>query len=629
MEAAGLASAIIAFIEFSCKLVNGTVDAYKKSGTAVDPHISNVIHDLQDVSSDMTANLTPPPVASQTGAVAFGTHEQKLQALAAKCKTLSDELVNVLKDLERKTDGIKLWRSVQAAWKALRKSEKITEIEQKLNTYRLELLLRLNMMLADKDASIKLQLNQMEDGNKKSFHDAIYELASIRESIKKLDANLQAQTRPAIHSSVMDLDLDQVSALRDIRTELARITKSLETLQLRSSPDLQILTRLRFDCVHTRFDAIVDGEFDDFMRLLRTDLDPCSYTQSHLDVEEHTRRALHRWFIEGDKVLHISGKAGSGKSTLMKLLSRDESVRTRLLDWAGTKKLVIAKFFFWLSDKNTHQNSLQGLYRSILLDILQQCPELTKIVFPRQWDETSARDGLFALEKAPFRLIELQDAMNKLVKSFPGGSDFRFVFFIDGLDEYAAASTDHKKLATQLQSWAAQSADVKICASSRPHQEFHAVFSENARINLHDLTRPDIRRFCERMLETENDGYLSRDQISELAYGIESRADGVFLWARLVTDILCQGILHLDQFHTLKRRISQAPEELMDLFLFLFDQISSVDRTQAYRLLLLAISDIEFDANALMVSWVEKLHDPDFPYNAPRATLTETEDFLK
>ena len=43
----------------------------------------------------------------------------------------------------------------------------------------------------------------------------------------------------------------------------------------------------------------------------------------------------------------VSGKAGSGKSTLMKYLKSDPDTESNLWAWANGPKLVTASYFFW------------------------------------------------------------------------------------------------------------------------------------------------------------------------------------------------------------------------------------------------------------------------------------------
>ena len=51
------------------------------------------------------------------------------------------------------------------------------------------------------------------------------------------------------------------------------------------------------------------------------------------------------WLRDGDGIFHISGKLGSGKSTLMKYLSDHTSTKQLLEEWAGKLNLVVAVYF--------------------------------------------------------------------------------------------------------------------------------------------------------------------------------------------------------------------------------------------------------------------------------------------
>jgi hypothetical protein len=113
MEAAGLASSMISFIDFSYKLILGTVDVHKKAttGPAADPHISNIINDLEDVTRNMTTLSTgpsakSPATAQNPSALQDSSHHEALRKLAVGCNDLSKSLVDVLKNLERKPGAI-------------------------------------------------------------------------------------------------------------------------------------------------------------------------------------------------------------------------------------------------------------------------------------------------------------------------------------------------------------------------------------------------------------------------------------------------------------------------------------------------------------------------------------------
>lgn len=335
---------------------------------------------------------------------------------------------------------------------------------------------------------------------------------------------------------------------------------------------------------------------------------------TELKMQRRVRQSFLTWLKSSNRIYHISGKAGSGKSTLMKFLTQHPRLMTELRDWSGGKKLVFAAFFFWASGDGK-QRSLEGLYRSLLFETLKQCPELLKEAFPRFWADTESWAPEW--KERNFVLSELKFAMNVIVENgrFP---NHRFCFFIDGLDEFEGDSTDHWELAQMLQKWALSS-EVKICVSSRPHTEFLDVFDSNLRMDLHELTRGDVHRFACAMLgngpnSSGKDGTSSKIA-AEIATEIVQMADGVFLWVRLVVRSLLDGVRHRSSLSVLKRKLHMIPRGLDSLFDKLINNIDPSDRELSDKMLILAAS--HGPLNALAYSWFEDLKDLDFPFKAP------------
>ncbi|KAI0865075.1 hypothetical protein F4860DRAFT_500765 [Xylaria cubensis] len=85
--------------------------------------------------------------------------------------------------------------------------------------------------------------------------------------------------------------------------------------------------------------------------------------------------SFNHWLREGSGTFWVQGKAGSGKSTLMKFICSHPMTMKSLQEWAGSKRLVTAEFFYW-SAGTVLQKSREGLLRSLLFEILRKCPEL-------------------------------------------------------------------------------------------------------------------------------------------------------------------------------------------------------------------------------------------------------------
>jgi hypothetical protein len=82
----------------------------------------------------------------------------------------------------------------------------------------------------------------------------------------------------------------------------------------------------------------------------------------------------------------INGKAGSGKSTLMRFIVQSRETRLHLRHWAMDFDLLVSSFYFW-SGGSELQRSRKGLLQSFLFDILKERPELTRSVFDIEWKE--------------------------------------------------------------------------------------------------------------------------------------------------------------------------------------------------------------------------------------------------
>jgi hypothetical protein len=77
-----------------------------------------------------------------------------------------------------------------------------------------------------------------------------------------------------------------------------------------------------------------------------------------------------KWLSHGNGIYWINGKAGSGKSTLMRYIYEDPRTPASLQHWVGpSRTLLVVGFFFWKSGV-PEQASQLGLLRSLLYAIL-------------------------------------------------------------------------------------------------------------------------------------------------------------------------------------------------------------------------------------------------------------------
>ncbi|TEA13274.1 hypothetical protein C8034_v004820 [Colletotrichum sidae] len=134
MEAAGLASSILTFIDVSYKVVKGAHEIYSSASgaTSENTHVLNVISDLQDAAGNL--GIRRP-----------GSNDLQLENLSKQCQGLSEELLGLLAKLQAKDK--KLLKSFAVALRGARKQKDVASIEKRLDQYRQQILLRLTVLI--------------------------------------------------------------------------------------------------------------------------------------------------------------------------------------------------------------------------------------------------------------------------------------------------------------------------------------------------------------------------------------------------------------------------------------------------------------------------------------------------
>ncbi|KAI1424660.1 hypothetical protein F5Y12DRAFT_796883 [Xylaria sp. FL1777] len=205
--------------------------------------------------------------------------------------------------------------------------------------------------------------------------------------------------------------------------------------------------QLRFSDIYSREDTI-KAPTDGTSIWPITDM---TYNSEGSSINLNDRENLFTpWLQSGSGVFHVSGKAGSGKSTLMKHIWLHNHTQEHLEAWSGDQKLLKAAFFFWAAGNKS----------------------LT--VFPQCWGNGHFRAHSLAGLTRP---NAIEEAFQTLLGKATSG-EYRTCLFIDGLDEYEAADREsYWELARRLGDWADRSGDVKLC-----------------------LNKPDIERHCQKTL---------------------------------------------------------------------------------------------------------------------------------
>jgi hypothetical protein len=210
-------------------------------------------------------------------------------------------------------------------------------------------------------------------------------LNSILELVRRIDdvnAVEHQKTRAMIvHKQQSDPRRPNPFAVITAGVELLSVSDDQE-LKLQNKVQEEIIRSLTYPEMTFRYERILEAYPTTFDWVFR---DP---TADQLPWSNFSH-----WLETGNGVYWIHGKAGSGKSTLMKHIFDSHRTRKDLATWASTSEtddhrpLCFATFFFWNSG-TPEQKSQMGLLRSLLYQVLRTCPNLIPVILPDAWSMT-------------------------------------------------------------------------------------------------------------------------------------------------------------------------------------------------------------------------------------------------
>ena len=321
------------------------------------------------------------------------------------------------------------------------------------------------------------------------------------------------------------------------------------------------------------------------------------------------------WLRDTDASFYwITGKPGSGKSTLMKFIQDHDRTQVELKAGLAGRPSIIASAYLWNSGTQK-QMSYEGLVQNLLYQLLRADPALIRTVFSR-WLEAGMILGNL-IERAG-TMVWVWEDLNRAFRSVLAAASktHKIIVFIDGLDEFAGKPVEIIAFVDSL-----LSQGVKICASSRPWVAFEDAFERYPHFRVQDLTRGDIKHYATSQLE-QNEGFKAMkaaypDVCDELVKNVCEKSSGVFLWVVLVTASLLEGLTDGETGVELRARLDNLPEDLENLFWKILRDLDSRNYPRACQLFQIH----RFTQTTLTLfdmSFADNLDgDPDFAMRAP------------
>ncbi|KAK4552316.1 hypothetical protein LTR86_010487 [Recurvomyces mirabilis] len=517
-----LAGTIIQFLDFGAKVVSTSVEIGRsKSGaTATHEDLHAATIDLKLILDHLKNSIEQKSIHHSLTADDYAELR-----LAKQCHVVAVELRDLLKRLNN-SDKHSKWQSLYHGLLVVCKKEQVAQLECRLGQLRQELVLRVLV-------SIREQV-----------HVSRVQQAGVAEDLKDVVCSV----------------LSELSASAQWRAEVVRQLEGYRMSSESVPESLQATTKKLSD---EMLNEMVAGLGFTGMRDREEHIEPAAAKTFQWIFEQPE---FTNWLGQGPSLHWITGKAGSGKSTLMKFISTHPQT-TQLLDSTyGRDKYTIGSFYFW-DPGSPLQKSYEGLLRSLLADVLRSHPHLMLDLVP----EYVAVHCMFGLDARWTTKLCLQ-ALERV--SNPMFTTHQFMFFVDGLDEY---NGPHDEVISLMKKWAA-SPNIRVCVSSRPWVVFDDAFADIPQLMLQDLTYPDIQKFVQDRFLSHS-GFIrlkefDPDTAHQLLDEVISKASGVFLWVRLVVESLLTGLRDGDRMSDLRRRLDSIPEDLHEFF---WKMLSGVD----------------------------------------------------
>jgi len=221
--------------------------------------------------------------------------------------------------------------------------------------------------------------------------------------------------------------------------------------------------------------------------------------------------------VEHHGFLWIKGNPGTGKSTLMKFALA--SARKMMKD-----KIIIS--FFFNARGEDLEKSTVGMYRSLLLQLLERIPELQDI-----FDSL----GLTTLSSSGHHQWSVEPLKELFMQAIQSLGRFSLVCFIDALDECNELQIRDMVSLFESIGGLAVSAGIQfqICFSSRHYPHISIQKGLDLVLEAQEGHNQDITNYLDSELK------IGHSKLAEQIRGeLQEKASGVFMWVVLVVQIL-------------------------------------------------------------------------------------------
>lgn len=294
------------------------------------------------------------------------------------------------------------------------------------------------------------------------------------------------------------------------------------------------------------------------------------------DPSEASWDLFSNWLSSTADIYWISGKPGSGKTTLVKYVLNHPKTLTYLNIWSP--QTLTISHFFWRPGNKMQQN-IKGLLCSLLYQVLDNSVAATKHLLQYIQDQSlGVKDA-----DTDWSVTELRSIFLQTLSSY----ERPICIFIDGLDEVDPADGPLELLDLVEQF---RYPNMKLCLASRPEPLLQGRLSACPHLRLQDLTRADLDRYARNHIKLtgaiDDEDTVNSSWSSDAAWhpidSIVVKAEGVFLWLVLAIKSVNKGFTLGDTPSMIRERIACLPGDLTKLYKDMWNRACE-DSPEAYR----------------------------------------------
>ncbi|KAL6399370.1 hypothetical protein AUP68_17916 [Ilyonectria robusta] len=306
LEALGLASNVVQFVQFTSNLIHNAVAIHRYSaGCTTDILTLDTLYgQLNDINTRLKSSYDNASGYLNGQGWDYTRDVTSCRKLSLLCKSDCEKLLKLVGELKIQDGPQARWKSFRAALKMEWKKENIEGLEQRLHKTQTTMTLHIcNITRLQCHQSAKLD-----------------QMMAMRSCLSQRVEQVKRQN-----------SLPSIGEINSLEQQLSSLSLSHEAV----AEEQAVLQSLSFESRPVRHTSIPNAHQKTFGWVYKLGE----------DVPD-SAKYITKWLRSDDGLFWVSGKPGSGKLTFMKFIADEPKTLNLLSKWSGSKRAIIASHYF-------------------------------------------------------------------------------------------------------------------------------------------------------------------------------------------------------------------------------------------------------------------------------------------